>query len=234
MKRPIIATNEIYHIYNRGVEKRKIFLDDEDRFRFIHDLFEFNDINPVPNLTYYFKSQFKEVGLPKIEREPRKLLVEILAFCLMPNHFHLMVKQKIDGGITLFMRKLGTGYVNYFNQKYKRVGPLFQGKYKIVHLCQDAHFLYLPYYIHLNPLELVIPEWKEKGTKDIKKVMRFLEQYRWSSFPDYIDHKNFPSVTQRNFLLKLFDGPENYRKDTIKWIGDTNIDGDEDKELILE
>lgn len=234
MKRPIITTNEIYHIYNRGVEKRKIFLDEEDYLRFIHDLFEFNDINPTPNLTYYLKSQFKskEVGLPKIEKESRKLLVEILVFCLMPNHFHLMVKQKVDGGITLFMRKLGTGYTNYFNQKYKRVGPLFQGKYKIVHLYQDAHFLYLPYYIHLNPLELIIPEWKEQGIKNIKKAMRFLEKYRWSSFLDYIGYKNFPSVTQRQFLLKLFNGAENYKKDTIRWINNININ--ENKDIILE
>lgn len=232
MKRPIISNNEIYHIYNRGVEKRIVFLDDEDHLRFIHDLFEFNDINATPNLTYYFKSQFKEVGLPKIEQEPRKLLVEILAFCLMTNHFHLMIRQKINGGITLFMRKLGTGYTNYFNQKYQRVGHLFQGKYKIIHLEQDNHFLFLPYYIHLNPLEFIIPEWKEKGVKDIKKATRFLETYRWSSFLDYIDHKNFPSVTQRDFLLKLFDGSENYRKDTIKWLDNANVD--ENKELILE
>jgi len=154
-------------------------------------------------LTYYLKSTFKskEVGLPKIEKEPRKLLVEILVFCLMPNHFHLMVKQKVNGGITLFMRKLGTGYTNYFNQKYKRVGPLFQGKYKIVHLYQDAHFLYLPYYIHLNPLELIIPEWKEQGIKNIKKAIKFLEKYRWSSFSIILVIKIFLLLLRDSFYL---------------------------------
>ena len=222
MRRAPIANGEVYHIYNRGVEKRKIFLDIEDHLRFVHDLFEFNDIRPAPNLTYYFKSQSKEVGLPKIEREPRKLLVEILVFCLMPNHFHLMVRQKVDKGITLFMRKLGTGYTNYFNQKYKRVGPLFQGRYKIVHLHREEHFLYLPYYIHFNPLELIIPEWKDKKVKDIKKAIKFLESYRWSSFLDYIGRKNFPSITQREFLLKLYGGTKNYKRDAINWLKEIN------------
>src|SRR4030043_636738 len=103
---------EIYHIYNRGVEERNIFLDDDDRLRFIHDIFEFNDKNPAMNFGYYFRKKEEEsieVGLPKIvEREPRKLLVDILAFCLMPNHFHFMVRQRKENGITEFMRKIGT------------------------------------------------------------------------------------------------------------------------------
>ncbi|KKU92608.1 MAG: Transposase, partial [Parcubacteria group bacterium GW2011_GWA1_48_11b] len=120
MQRIKPVTGEIYHIYNRGVEKRSTFLDDKDRFRFIHDLFEFNDEAPVKNLTYYIgRNKSKEVGLHK--RLPRKLLIELLAFCVMPNHFHLLVRQKVDGGVTEFMRKLGTGYTNYFNQKYSRV-----------------------------------------------------------------------------------------------------------------
>lgn len=232
MRKVRIVTGEIYHIYNRGVEKRKIFLEDEDYLRFIHDLFEFNDENPAKNFHYYFKFKFKEVPLPKIEREPRKLLVEILAFCLMPNHFHLMVRQKVENGITQFMRKLGTGYTNYFNQKYERVGPLFQGTFKIVHIKQDAHFLHLPYYIHLNPLDLKFPEWRNKEIKNYKEAMKFLENYRWSSFLDYIGKKNFPSVTQREFLSEFFEGPEEYKKDTLKWLKEMDLE--EIKDLVLE
>lgn len=234
MKRIKAATGEIYHIYNRGVEKRNIFLDEEDYFRFVHDLFEFNDEAPALNLAYHFKTkkQFKEVGLPKINRGPRKLLVELLIFCLMPNHIHLILKQKRENGITEFMRKLGTGYTNYFNQKRKRVGPLFQGKYKIVHLNRDSHFIHLPYYIHLNPLDLKFPEWGEGKIKNYKAVIKFLESYRWSSFLDYIGKKNFPSVTQREFLMKFFGGPEQYKKDTIEWIKERSFE--EITDLILE
>lgn len=233
MRRSQISNGEIYHIYNRGVEKRRIFLEDKDYLRFIHDLFEFNDQNSPLNLTYYFKhKQSKEVPLPKIKREPRKLLVEILIFCLMPNHFHLMVKQKIEGGITSFMRKLGTGYTNYFNQKYERVGSLFQGVYKIAHLKNETHFIHFPYYVHLNPLDLKFLEWRSEKLKNYKETMKFLENYRWSSFLDYIGKKNFPSVTQREFLLEFFEGPEQYKKDTMKWL--KGMDLEEIKDIVLE
>lgn len=222
--------NEIYHLYNRGVEKRKIFLDDKDYLRFVHDLFEFNDRNPTIDLTYYLNStrqnKSREVGLPEIkkEREPRQLLVELLIFCLMPNHFHLMVKQKTENGITEFMRKLGTGYANYFNQKYERVGPLFQGKYKIARVANETHFIHLPYYIHCNPLDLIIPEWRKRELKNYQKAERFLESYRWSSYLDYIGKKNFPSVTQREFLLKFFDGSEKYKKDMTNWLKNSDLE----------
>ncbi len=214
----------IYHIYNRGVEKRKIFLDDQDYLRFVHDLFEFNDQNPAINLAYYFgKSKSKEVGLPKIERGARKLFVRLMAFCLMPNHFHLIVQQITDDGITEFIRKLGTGYTNYFNKKYRRVGPLFQGKYKSVQIKSESHLIHLPYYIHLNPLDVAGIEWRGEKVINYKKASEFLEKYRWSSYRDYIGIRNFPSVTQREFLTKFFDGPENYRKRMIKWLKERDV-----------
>lgn len=215
MKRPKLVNNEIYHVYNRGVEKREVFLEDKDYLRFIHDLFEFNDQAPALNFNHY-SNQSLEVGLPHIK--PRKLLVEIMAFCLMPNHFHLMVRQKREGGITAFMRKLGTGYTNYFNQKYHRVGSLFQGKYKIIHITEEEHFIHLPFYIHFNPLDLVEPRWKERRLKDADKASKFLESYRWSSYPDYIGKKNFPSVTQRQFLLEFFRSPGQYKVNAKNWL----------------
>ncbi len=220
------TTGQIYHVYNRGVEKRVVFQDDTDYLRFLHDLFEFNDTSPAMNLAYHLRpqGQSKEVGLPKVEREPRKLLVEMMAFCLMPNHFHLMVRQKQENGITLFMRKLGSGYTNYFNQKYKRVGSLFQGKYKAECVKNDRHFLHLPYYIHANPLDLVMPEWKEKEMKNHKQAIRFLETYRWSSFLDYVGVRNFPSVTQREFLLELAGGTQQYKHNLAHWLKEIELE----------
>jgi len=231
MKRERPVTGEIYHIYNRGVEKRDIFLSDEDYSRFVHDLFEFNDINPAINLNYHF-NQSSEVGLPKIKRRKRKLLVEIMAFCLMPNHFHLLARQRVDGGITEFMRKLGTGYTNYFNQKYERVGALFQGKYKSVRLKKEAHFIYLPYYIHLNPLDLKFGKKYEKIIKNRKEAIKFLENYRWSSFPDYLGIKNFPSVTQRDFLNNFIGHPKQHKKSLFDLL--ENPKTEEMQELVLE
>lgn len=224
MKRPQFITNEIYHIYNRGVEKRNVFMDDKDYFRFIHNLFEFNDKTPAHNI--FYKLSFLNSYEVRLRKNPtRKCLVEILAFCLMPNHFHLMVRQKHSNGITEFMRKLGTGYTNYFNLKYKRVGSLFQGKFKAIHLNRQAHFLYLPFYIHLNPLDLIISNWREKEIKEIEvvgKATKFLDKYRWSSYLDYIGNKNFPSITSRKFLLNFFSGPENYRQEIIGWLRKSN------------
>jgi putative transposase len=143
-----------------------------------------------------------------------------------------MLRQKKEKGVTDFMRKLGTGYTNYFNQKYHRVGSLFQGKYKIVHVKKEEHFLHLPFYIHFNPLDLIEPRWKERRLKNADKASKFLESYRWSSYPDYIGKKNFPSVTQRKFLLEVFNSPEQYRVSAMNWlkeIGPQKISG-----LVLE
>lgn len=149
--------------------------------------------------------------------------MDILAFCLMPNHFHLLVEQKQENGISEFLRKIGIGYTMHFNQKYHRVGALFQGRFKAVLVEQDAHFMYLPYYIHANPLDLHMPEWRDGEIHNYNKALKLLENYRWSSFPDYIGRKNFPSVTQREFLLSIAGGEQNYKTDFIRWIKQMDI-----------
>lgn len=221
MKKPQFINNETYHIYNRGVEKRNIFLNNKDYFRFIHDLFEFNDENPALNTGYYFNHQTMEVELRYIEqkeRNPRKLLVEISAFCLMPNHYHLLLRQKKDKGIVRFMQKLGTGYTNYFNRKHERVGGLFQGRFKAIHVNKQEYFDYLLYYIHFNPLGLIEPEWQEGEIENYQKAIKLLSSYRWSSHLDYIGKKNFPSVTQRELLLNILGGEKNYEQNIKKWL----------------
>ncbi|MCL5071662.1 MAG: hypothetical protein M1308_12330 [Actinobacteria bacterium] len=228
MKNPQFVAGEIYHVYNRGVEKRNIFLDSQDRLRAIHDLFEFNDLEPADKFLKFLlppHRQHSEVKLPRIERGSRKLIVEILAFYLGNNHFHLMLRQMKENGITLFMRKFGTGYTNYFNQKYDRVGSLFQGPFKASLIKTDAHFIHLPYYIHLNALDSIAPEWRDRKINDINKAIKFLDSYRWSSHLDYSGKKNFPSVTQREFLMNFWSGPEEYRKSIVRWIKELDLSG---------
>lgn len=236
MQKPIFIENQIYHIYNRGVEKRSIFIDNQDYTRFIHCLFEFNDKNPVKNFSRVEMNEFRSDSLRdnvaerKQKNKPRKLLVEILAFVLMPNHFHLLLQQKVDEGIVRFMQKIGIAHTMYFNQKYERVGPLFQGRFKAVLVEKDAHFLYLPHYIHLNPLDLI----NESDRNSLIGKMTFLENYRWSSLPDYIGKKNFPSVTQRDFLLESFDGTEGYKKDIKEWVEGNNKDFNQISAVLLD
>lgn len=213
-----VVSGGIYHVVNRGVDKRKIFLRKEDYFRFIHDLFEFNDIAPVNNLTYFFHKNPGAIAEPTTQRKPRKLLVELLAFCLMPNHYHLLLRTLSPNGLTKFIRKLNMGYAKYVNEKYQRSGALFQGRYKLVAVDIEQHFVYLPFYIHLNPLDLTMPEWRRRSLRDYKKALQFLGEYRWSSHLDYAGKKNFPSVTQRDFLVKVFGNPEQYQRHFGNWL----------------
>ncbi len=225
MERPQFVNGEVYHVYSRGVEKRRIFMNNKDYFRAVHDMFEFNDTAPAQISYHHLHSSIPETRLQKLERKPRKLLVEILCFCLMPNHYHFLLRQLRDGGITEFMRKFGTGFTNYFNIKYDRVGPLFQGKFKAVHVTEQRHLLYLPHYIHLNPLDLYTPEWREKRIKNVAKPLEFLKLYRWSSYPDYIGRTNFPSITQRGFIQEIYGStdPERYLGDIKEWLSELDL-----------
>jgi len=229
MQRPQFTSEEVYHIYNRGVEKRTTFLDKKDYLRFLHDLYEFNDIKPAPASNIRLNTRRPqtagaekiqsclEVELPNIRGE-RKMLVDILAFCLMPNHFHLLVQQKEENGIARFMQKLGTGYTNYFNKKYERVGGLFQGRFKAVLIERDGHFLHISNYIHANPLEILMPSRENRGARNATQAIVHLENYRWSSFADYIGKRNFPSIIKKEFFLEVFGGSENYKKQFTEWI----------------
>lgn len=222
---------ELVHTLNRGVDKRVIFLDDRDRFRFIHDLYEFNDQDRTNTNFYYFQKSH-DIACREINRKPRKLLVDIHAFCLMPNHYHLLLSPRIQNGISLFMKKLNMGFAKYFNQKYERTGTLFEGRFHSAAVTNESHLIHLPYYIHLNPLDLVTPTWRQRKIDNPDRAIAFLENYRWSSYLDYIGKKNFPSVTNRNFLLEILGDVDNYKRETIEWI--QKMDYDAIKELLLE
>lgn len=224
---------ELLHVLNRGVDKRKIFIDEKDYLRFIHNLFEFNDVKPASTSSYIFRQylQSSDVRRPKVrgeDQKPRKLLVKIHTFCLMPNHYHLLLTPVVENGTQLFMKKLNGGYAKYFNEKYKRKGTLFESKYKRILIENEVHFTHIPFYIHFNPLDLVAPEWREWKIKDYKKAIKFLENYRWSSHLDYLGKKNFPSVTQRDFLLEVFSGEEEYMRKVKNWLRELNLESIKD------
>ncbi|MDP2939711.1 MAG: transposase [Candidatus Omnitrophota bacterium] len=229
------------------MDKRKIFLDKHDYFRFIHNLFVLNEQRVVHTTRYnpqnFEKTQNEKVGDQtgdraspqfKGKREPRKLLVDIHAFSLMSNHYHLLLSPKIENAIPKFMNKLNMAYAKYFNIKYKRMGTLFESRYKSIPVEKEHHFYHLPYYIHLNPLDIEFPEWREGRLKSYTKAMEFLENYRWSSHPDYTGKKNFPSVTNRNFLLDVFSGEEKYKQSIEQWLKDMDSTATRNKELFLE
>lgn len=225
-KQPQFVNGEIYHIFNRGVEKRNIFQQVSDYFRFIFCLYECNDKSVVimRERIKKRKAARKHIGVTYVfsrgKSGKRVPLVEVLVFCLMPNHYHLVLRQLTDRGISLFMKKLGDAYVGYFNRKYQRVGmgSLFQGPFKAVHIKTNDQLINVVCYIFTNPVELLEKTWKEIGIKGPKKVIKYLESYRWFSYLDCIGKQNFPSVTQRDFLLKVFNGSDNVKKFVEGWI----------------
>ena len=160
---------DIYHVLSRGVDKRKIFLEDKDYFRFIHNLFEFNNIENTATISHRNFKKWDDIAsrpISRKERKPRKLLVDVHAFCLMPNHYHLLLSSKVKDGIPRFMKKLNIGYAKYFNIKNDRRGALFEARYKSILVENEDHFMYLPHYIHLNPLDMYMPEWRDRKLRN--------------------------------------------------------------------
>lgn len=217
--RIIPQTEEIYHIYNRGVDKRDIFINKADYIRFLHDLYEFNDTKHAPAFERRYRVQRFNVGgsTPYIKPHDRKRIVDVLAFCLMKNHYHLLLRQVVDNGITLFMQKLNTGYTCAVNVKYKRSGHLFQGRYKIKHVNKDKYLRHLICYIHLNPLKF-LSNFDKNRKIDIEKTWIALNKYRWSSHLDYLDQDNFSAIIDKKFVSSVFDSTVEYEKFANDWI----------------
>lgn len=226
------ANNEIYHIVVRAIDNNTIFKDIDDNYRGIFSIYEFNNAKPVVirerrRVRAKIKKEFKKITPKLADRDPvsadfREKLVEVLAFCIMPNHIHLLVKQLKEGGVTKFMAKIGAGYGGYFNRKYSRKGPLFQNRFGAIHIRNDKQLGVVFAYIHANPASLIEPKWKELGIKNFKKCTKFLENYKWSSYLDYIGRVNFPSVTDRKFMLELMAGEINCKnciEDYLKYKG---------------
>ena len=180
------SVGEFYHIYNRGNNKSKIFFDDTDKERFQKLLYVCNSNKPV-----VFKT-IQGMPLDKIERG--QTLVDIGVYCSMPNHFHLLLHEKSEGGVSLFLEKLSTAYSMYFNKKYDRTGKLFEGRFQATHVGNDNYLKYLFAYIHLNPVKIIDPNWKENGIKNRDKAKKYLENYKYSSYLDYLDKKRIERI----------------------------------------
>jgi len=232
MQRPQLVNDEIYHIVIRGVGDLAIFNNEKDYYRGIFSLYEFNTVAPIEIREQRKKRESVKAG-KQLFVDERVPLIEVFAFFFMPNHIHLLLRQLKTNGISKFMKKVGTGYANYFNKKYKRRGHLFQGKFAAVHIKTNKQLQNVFVYIHTNGVSLIEPNWKEKGIRHPRKIIKFLESYKWSSYPDYLGKKNFPSVTKRDFLLKIMGGEKGYRQFVNDWIKHKH-EISELKDIILE
>jgi putative transposase len=220
---------ELYHVFNRGVEKRTIFLDNADHARFVHDLYEFNDTAPAGNS--YRAYPMMDLRNPSLRQKDREPLVDIHGWVLMGNHYHLLLSERSHGSVSTFLRKLNVGYANYFNEKHSRSGALFQGRTKKVLIQDDAHFLHILHYIHLNPLDFLkgSEEWRSGKLRSAGAALKHLEGYRWSSYLDYCGTKNFPSLISKELFGDVFG---NYKKTVSTYLRDLELDTVQ--ELLLE
>lgn len=190
------VNGEYYHIFNRGVAKMPIFLDKFYYQQFMKTVSYYQIDGPKPRLSF-FQSQ-------PIDLDKSRKLVNITCYCFMPNHFHFLLQQTREHGITEFVSKLSNSYTKYFNIKNKRVGPLFQGEFKSVHIESNEQLVHLSRYIHLNPLI-------GYATKD-------LQTYRWSSYLEYVQ-KGESNVCSKEIILEQFKSLGDYKQFVLDQVG---------------
>jgi len=225
MYRDDLAPGGYYHVYNRGVDKREIFLEHKDFLRF--------------TVLMYLCNSHENIYLPdllrdnKIEdlllKERGKNLVDIGCFCLMPNHFHLLIKIPEDGNdanISLFMQKLITGYVMYFNKRNQRKGTLFEGRYKAKLISNDNYLKYIFSYIHLNPVKLIRPDWREEGlaVEDFNPIHSYLKDYMYSSYLEYSGEprNGFERILNKEVFPEYFSNDQDFLRELTGWLNFLN------------
>ncbi|MEX0919058.1 MAG: transposase [Candidatus Paceibacterota bacterium] len=206
------SIDEFYHLYNRGNDKRDIFLDYLDRERFLKLLYlcngknEFHIQKILDEELFYFNRG--------------ESIVDIGAYCLMDNHYHLLVKEKMENGISLFMQRLSTAYSMYFNKKHDRTGALFAGRFKAKHLDDDDYLKYIFAYIHLNPIKIVDDfSWKSGIVNDLEKIKKHLSDYRYSSYQDYLEiNRAETRILNKESFPEYFDDVEDFKNYLDDWI----------------
>lgn len=198
LRKIVLATNEIYHVFNRGVEKRPIFLNHRNYLHFLKlvDYYRFKE----PPFKFSHLKILSREEREKIlkELQEHQKLVDIFAFCLLPNHIHFLLKQLVDGGISKFISNATNSYSRYFNIRNERIGHLFQGNFGASRIEDDEQLLHVSRYIHLNPVTSYLVGIDE------------LENYRYSSYLEYLNkEKGFCNTSE---ILAFFKTPEDYKK----------------------
>lgn len=196
------APNEHYHVCSRGVSKTKIFIDEEDKARFIFLITHLQSPTKIYNTNWSTKAFLQKGSFRTKENRIDNILktrhVELVAFALMPNHFHLLVRNLEDSILSVYMHRILTAYGKYFNAKYKKQGHVFDGPFEAVHIKNNNQLLHLSAYIHKNPKEL--RGWENTHTK-----------YPYSSYQDYIGLNRWGNLLSTDIVLKQFKDQAKYK-----------------------
>lgn len=242
-----IQVGDFVHVYNRGNRKQNIIIDEKDKWRFMQALRFFNDKNSSAHILRQLLTQLStpsvdsiiqaetvfRLGWPKDwpEKDP---LVRILCYCLKPNHFHLLLKEIIEGGISRFMQKLGLGYTKYFNIKHKEVGRVFQGPYQYKLVGDKQIYLeYLSAYIQVKNVLELFPGGIRAAEKNISEALRFLEEYPFSSCPDFLGGRK-SLIIDKDILGEIFPTPDIYKKFIIDIIESGDLCHETIEKYIIE
>lgn len=210
VRKVTFTPGEFYHLYNRGNSRQKIFLTEQDHERFMMLLYVANGTRPLD------LREVKPEDAYNFERGEQQ--VAIGAYCLMPNHFHILATPMVEEGITTFMRKLTTGYSMYFNKRHYRTGALFEGRFKSEHANDDSYLKYLFAYIHLNPVKLIQSDWREVGIKDRQETLGFLQQYHYSSYLDTQTSRPQSSIIDHSPFPTYFSQPADFDCEMLEWL----------------
>lgn len=207
------AEKEFYHIYNRGVDRRQIFLDESYYQRFKELLF-------LSNSTDQINVRDLQKSFPNVfEFERSGVRVAIGAYCLMPNHFHLLVTPLGEAEISAFVGKLCTSFSSYFNKRNHRTGSLFQSRFKAEHVDSDEYLKYLYAYIHLNPIKLIQSDWREAGIRDTAVAWQYLETFPHSSLPFYLGKaEEANAIINPNPFPEYFQTALEHRDELLEWL----------------
>jgi putative transposase len=201
---------EFYHVYNRGNSRQTIFVTKADHERFAALLYLANG-----GTSFEFRRLKTDMLFEFDKGEP---LVAIGAYCLMPNHFHILLTPLVEDGVTNFMLKLSTGYSMYFNKKHHRSGSLFEGKFKSEHVDSDTYLKYLFAYIHLNPVKLIQPKWQEEGIVNLQEVFGYLDRYHYSSYVDNRTERPASNILSREHFPEYFTTKQEYDTEMKEWL----------------
>lgn len=204
MRKDPLINGEYYHIYNRGVDKRDIFVNKKDLNRFVQSVREFNAILPIGNLRDTLRNKL-DCGHWRRRERGEKPLVSVICYCFNPNHFHFILKQEKEGGISEFLKRLLGGYTKYFNKVHNRSGALFQGRFKSCLVKNDQYFLKIFPYVNVNYLIHDIPEDKNS------LIMASDKEYREMNF-------NLVSKNEADNLLEFYGGNKNFESECLKMI----------------
>jgi putative transposase len=195
-----IAPGEYYHVYNRGSNRAAIFTDKAERQRFLFNLLYLQSPVSFRNVNRTAGKYDPVDGFPVDPEITEEILknryVELTAFCLMPNHFHLLVKELEEGGLATYMHRVAVGYAKYFGEKHEQNGHVFQGSYKSVPVKDNRQLLHLSAYIHKNPHEL--SDWKGREF-----------EYPWSSLQDFTTANRWGGLIVPDIIVEQFEQTKN-------------------------